>query len=131
MTLPTRKAVFLTWHAERDNRLAEIGLLLAKAPASPERARATKMDFLSGHRARNGAWFDTMTAGQVVLALHLLVGGSASVATGCGNSPTQSPGDVTGLVGIGGGRELFLRCRGRGTPTVVLISGFRGAYDDW
>jgi len=89
------------------------------------------MDFLSGRRARNGAWFATMTAGQVFLALHLLVGGCASVATGCGSSPRQSPGDVTGLVQIGGGRELFLRCRGRGTPTVVLISGFRGAYDDW
>jgi pimeloyl-ACP methyl ester carboxylesterase len=35
------------------------------------------------------------------------------------------------LVGIGGSRELFLTCRGSGTPTVVLISGARGGYDDW
>ena len=32
---------------------------------------------------------------------------------------------------IDGGRKLFLTCRGTGAPTVVLISGFRGAYDDW
>lgn len=38
---------------------------------------------------------------------------------------------ATSLVGIGGGRKLFLTCRGTGTPTVVLISGFRGGHDDW
>ena len=35
------------------------------------------------------------------------------------------------MVEIDGGRKLFLTCRGSGAPTVVLISGFRGAYDDW
>ncbi len=35
------------------------------------------------------------------------------------------------LVQIGGGRGLLLSCRGSGGPTVILISGFRGAYDDW
>ncbi len=35
------------------------------------------------------------------------------------------------LVRIGGGRRLLLSCRGKGGPTVVLISGFRGALDDW
>ncbi len=39
-----------------------------------------------------------------------------------------TPGD---LVSIGGGRKLYLQCRGTGGPTVVLISGFRGGYDDW
>jgi len=34
-------------------------------------------------------------------------------------------------VEIGSGRDLFLTGRGSGAPTVVLISGFRGAYDDW
>ncbi len=37
----------------------------------------------------------------------------------------------TKLVKISDGRKLLLRCRGRGHPTVILISGFRGAYDDW
>jgi pimeloyl-ACP methyl ester carboxylesterase len=40
-------------------------------------------------------------------------------------------GDRAGLVDIGGGRKIYLECRGAGSPTVVLISGTRGAYDDW
>src|SRR5438270_10395544 len=35
-----------------------------------------------------------------------------------------------GLVDIGG-RKMYLECRGTGSPTVVLISGTRGAHDDW
>jgi pimeloyl-ACP methyl ester carboxylesterase len=36
-----------------------------------------------------------------------------------------------GLVDIGGGRKIYLECRGTRSPTVVLISGTRGAHDDW
>ena len=36
-----------------------------------------------------------------------------------------------GLVDIGRGRKIYLECRGTGSPTVVLISGTRGAHDDW
>src|SRR4029078_11762836 len=36
-----------------------------------------------------------------------------------------------GLFDIGGGRKIYLECRGTGSPTVVLISGTRGAHDDW
>jgi pimeloyl-ACP methyl ester carboxylesterase len=36
-----------------------------------------------------------------------------------------------GLVDIGCGRKLYLECRGTGSPTIVLISGTRGAHDDW
>src|SRR5215475_65570 len=35
------------------------------------------------------------------------------------------------LVDIGRGRKMYLECRGTGSPTVVLISGTRGAHDDW
>jgi CubicO group peptidase (beta-lactamase class C family)/pimeloyl-ACP methyl ester carboxylesterase len=48
-----------------------------------------------------------------------------------GASARASAGASSGLVKIGDGRKLFLTCRGSGGPTVVLISGFRGAYDDW
>jgi D-alanyl-D-alanine carboxypeptidase len=40
-------------------------------------------------------------------------------------------GGSDGLVEIGDGRKLLLKCRGTGGPTVVLISGFRGGDDDW
>jgi pimeloyl-ACP methyl ester carboxylesterase len=39
--------------------------------------------------------------------------------------------DGAELVEIGGGRKMYLECRGTGSPTVVLISGTRGAHDDW
>jgi D-alanyl-D-alanine carboxypeptidase len=39
--------------------------------------------------------------------------------------------DSGGLVDIGGGRKMYLECRGTGSPTVVLISGTLGAHDDW
>jgi pimeloyl-ACP methyl ester carboxylesterase len=31
--------------------------------------------------------------------------------------------DFAGLVDVGGGRDMYIECRGAGTPTVVLISG--------
>ena len=39
--------------------------------------------------------------------------------------------NLGGLIDIGGGRKMYLECRGTGSPTVVLISGTRGAHDDW
>lgn len=36
-----------------------------------------------------------------------------------------------GLVDVGRGRKIYFECRGTGSPTVVLISGTRGAHDDW
>src|SRR5262249_5218411 len=40
-------------------------------------------------------------------------------------------GNFAGLVDIGSGRKMYLECSGSGSPTVVLISGTRGANDDW
>src|SRR6516164_2736714 len=39
--------------------------------------------------------------------------------------------DFAGLVDIGGGRKMYLECRGAGSPTVVLISGEAGAATAW
>src|SRR5215212_5073565 len=39
--------------------------------------------------------------------------------------------DFSGLVDIGEGRKMYMECHGKGSPTVVLVSGFRGAHDDW
>ena len=43
----------------------------------------------------------------------------------------ESEGGFAGLVDIGGGRQMYMECRGTGSPTVVLVSGFRGSNDDW
>ncbi len=40
-------------------------------------------------------------------------------------------GDSGGLVDIGGGRKIYLECRGTGSPTVVLVAGLRGSAEDW
>lgn len=54
----------------------------------------------------------------------------SDAATG-GSATATASTDFAGLVGIGGGRELYLECRGTGSPTVLLISGTGGAADEW
>ena len=39
-----------------------------------------------------------------------------------GNSAKNNK-DFAGLVDIGGGRHLYMECRGKGSPTVVFVSG--------
>jgi pimeloyl-ACP methyl ester carboxylesterase len=39
--------------------------------------------------------------------------------------------NFAGLVDIGGGRKMYLACRGAGSPTVVLISGKGNGAADW
>jgi pimeloyl-ACP methyl ester carboxylesterase len=40
-------------------------------------------------------------------------------------------GDFAGLVDIGGGRKMYLECRGSGSPTVVFVAGLKGSAEDW
>ncbi len=42
-----------------------------------------------------------------------------------------SQGDFGGLVDIGGGRHVYLECRGTGSPTVVLEAGYRSSARVW
>jgi hypothetical protein len=56
----------------------------------------------------------------------LLVTGFQSVAT----SATRSA-DCAGLVDIGGGRKMYLKCQGTRSPTVVLVGGQRASAEDW
>lgn len=41
------------------------------------------------------------------------------------------PGDVDSLIGVGGGRSIYARCQGQGSPTVVLIAGKGNGAQDW
>jgi pimeloyl-ACP methyl ester carboxylesterase len=52
-------------------------------------------------------------------------------ANGSAKDTSGNSKDFSGLVDIGGGRTMYLECHGKGSPTVVLVSGARGAYDDW
>jgi pimeloyl-ACP methyl ester carboxylesterase len=46
-------------------------------------------------------------------------------------SPVLASGDFAGLVDIGGGREMYLTCRGEGRPTVVLEAGAGNDANIW
>jgi pimeloyl-ACP methyl ester carboxylesterase len=39
--------------------------------------------------------------------------------------------DFSGLVDIGAGRNMYVECRGSGSPTVILESGYRNDADIW
>jgi pimeloyl-ACP methyl ester carboxylesterase len=40
-------------------------------------------------------------------------------------------GEIAGLVDIGGGRKMYVACRGTGSPTIVLVGGLRASAEDW
>ena len=48
-------------------------------------------------------------------------------ATGCARSTADPGAAPSGLVDIGGGRQLYLECQGSGSPTVFIIPG-KGSY---
>jgi pimeloyl-ACP methyl ester carboxylesterase len=47
------------------------------------------------------------------------------------SAPVPATRDFAGLVEIGGGRKIFLECRGAGSPTVIFESGYRNDADIW
>jgi pimeloyl-ACP methyl ester carboxylesterase len=44
--------------------------------------------------------------------------------------PSAGSGDFAGLVDIGG-RKLYLECHGTGSPTVILVAGYRASARYW
>jgi pimeloyl-ACP methyl ester carboxylesterase len=54
------------------------------------------------------------------------------LAGGPAPADTSRPYEARGrLVEIGGGRSIYLDCRGRGSPTVILEAGLGGGADGW
>jgi pimeloyl-ACP methyl ester carboxylesterase len=68
--------------------------------------------------------------GAMSCALFCSPGASAQTASAHGNQVAGN-GSFARLVPIGRGRTLYLECRGRGSPTVVLVSGSGVAADNW
>ena len=78
-----------------------------------------------------------------VLCTASVVMSAAAFAVACGSSTSttsraeettgssSSRADFAGTVDIGGGRKMYLECRGAGSPTVVLVSGLDAAADLW
>jgi pimeloyl-ACP methyl ester carboxylesterase len=66
------------------------------------------------------------------LLLVALVAGLLIAGCGSSSAPSATPArSFAGLVDIGGGRKLYLECRGAGSPTVVLVPGLVAAADTW
>jgi hypothetical protein len=56
---------------------------------------------------------------------------STTSSTGTANASPKTATSFAGLVDIGGGRRMYLECRGSGSPTVVLVPGLVAAADVW
>jgi pimeloyl-ACP methyl ester carboxylesterase len=68
----------------------------------------------------------------LALALALLALSGGSVRAGVVQAPASAAsGDFARLVDIGGGRQLYLECRGSGNPTVILEAGYRASARYW
>jgi hypothetical protein len=39
--------------------------------------------------------------------------------------------DLAGLVDVGGGRKMYLECQGKGSPTIVFVSGAGDRTETW
>ena len=47
-------------------------------------------------------------------------------------APSAAPAaDTAGSVDIGGGRRMYVECRGEGAPAVVIVAGAKAAAADW
>ncbi len=70
-----------------------------------------------------------------IVAVVLSAAARALGASQSANNPAKGNSSIhegfAGLIDIGGGRKMYMECHGKGSPTVVLVSGFRGAHDDW
>lgn len=71
-------------------------------------------------RERTGLRHDELPLGRDVMTFPTAQSGIAADTS-----------DFAGLVDIGGGRQMFLQCRGQGGPTVILVSGFGNPGGAW
>ena len=63
--------------------------------------------------------------------LVLLFVSLVAALTPAGAHAAAPSSDFAGLVDIGGGRKMYLECRGAGSPTVVLVGGLKASAEDW
>ena len=66
-----------------------------------------------------------------VLTLQLVTAAPLAAQATTAPATPASHGDFGSLVDIGGGRRIYLECRGTGSPTVVLEAGYRSSARVW
>jgi pimeloyl-ACP methyl ester carboxylesterase len=57
--------------------------------------------------------------------------GTGAAAAGAAKQPTSGAATFAKRVNIGEGRSMYVECRGKGSPTVLLLSGTDTASDLW
>lgn len=83
-------------------------------------------------RRRHPPRWVAAAAVAAVLALSSCGASTAGSGVAASTAPADSAQhDVSGLVDVGGGRQIYTECRGEGSPTVVLISGKGAGAEDW
>jgi pimeloyl-ACP methyl ester carboxylesterase len=82
----------------------------------------------SQRRTLRSAGMSVLTGACLLVAL---VGCGEPTAPGVNPTPAPTGTDIDELVDLGSGRSLKLVCRGTGSPTVLFVSGTRGAADEW
>jgi len=65
-----------------------------------------------------------------VAAVVLAAAAQALAQSGSANNSGHAK-DFSGLVNIGGDREMYMECQGTGYPTVVFVSGVRDRTETW
>jgi pimeloyl-ACP methyl ester carboxylesterase len=73
-------------------------------------------------------------AAVITLVLSFAVPGAGALAPDRASRTTDVTKDsanTSRLVDIGGGRKMFMECRGRGSPTVVLVAGLGERAENW
>jgi pimeloyl-ACP methyl ester carboxylesterase len=82
----------------------------------------------SQRRTLRSAGMSVLTGACLLVAL---VGCGEPTTAGVSPTPSPTETDIDELVDLGSGRSVKLVCRGTGSPTVLFVSGTRGAADEW
>ena len=75
-----------------------------------------------------------LLAAIVALVLMTAAGAAPAASQGATNSGKGNPGDhgdFAGLVDIRAGREMYMECNGKGSPTVVFVAGGGDRAETW
>ncbi len=67
----------------------------------------------------------------LVVAIPLGAAATLGIPRAASSAEVAAQGNFAGLIDIGGGRRIYLECRGTGSPTVVLEAGYRSSARFW
>ena len=80
---------------------------------------------------QKGARMSKRVALVLGVAAVVLAAAAPALAQGVSANNSGHNKDFSGLVDIGGGREMYMECQGTGYPTVVFVSGTGDRTETW